>query len=134
MPPIIRQESLRWEYKLEDEDAEEERIRVYKLNRRKRYLAAANKSYTEWLCSHSPSSTGVGTQANSATGDFTERLSPNPVSKEALSKQGKVSSDTCTTMVSPDSFIQKLVISRNVSGREERREVQKCCWCSEQVK
>ncbi|XP_070571706.1 protein LIAT1-like isoform X1 [Ptychodera flava] len=34
-------ESLRWDNVLEDAAAERERIRVYKINRRKRYLAAA---------------------------------------------------------------------------------------------
>ncbi|XP_069827317.1 protein LIAT1 isoform X2 [Dendropsophus ebraccatus] len=37
-------ESLRWEGVLEDPVAEEERIRQYKINRRKRYLLAAQKS------------------------------------------------------------------------------------------
>ncbi|XP_075706520.1 protein LIAT1 [Rhinoderma darwinii] len=38
-------ESLRWEGVLEDPIAEEERIRQYKINRRKRYLLAGQKSY-----------------------------------------------------------------------------------------
>ncbi|XP_056412875.1 protein LIAT1 [Hyla sarda] len=37
-------ESLRWEGTLEDPVAEEERIRQYKINRRKRYLLATQKS------------------------------------------------------------------------------------------
>ena len=50
-------ESLRWEYALEDPVAEKERIRIYKLNRRKRYLAATNKRYSDWIsCSDSVSS------------------------------------------------------------------------------
>lgn len=39
---ITINESLRWEYKLDDPQAEEERIKLYKFNRRKRYLAAQN--------------------------------------------------------------------------------------------
>lgn len=36
----ILNESLRWEGKLEDVDEELDRIRVYKMNRRKRYMAS----------------------------------------------------------------------------------------------
>ena len=42
-------ESLRWDNVLDDPEAEAERIRIYKINRRKRYLAAMNKSYSDWL-------------------------------------------------------------------------------------
>ena len=42
-------ESLRWDNVLDDPEAEAERIRIYKINRRKRYLAAVNKSYSDWL-------------------------------------------------------------------------------------
>lgn len=41
---VVYNESLRWEGVLNDPAAEEERIREYKINRRKRYLLAAQKS------------------------------------------------------------------------------------------
>lgn len=42
-------ETLRWEYEVEDSDEEAERIQIYKINRRKRYLAASNKKYADWM-------------------------------------------------------------------------------------
>ncbi|GFN99505.1 protein liat1 [Plakobranchus ocellatus] len=41
-------ESLRWENILEDSEEDRERIRVYKINRRKRYLAAAQAKGLGW--------------------------------------------------------------------------------------
>lgn len=41
-------ESLRWENILEDSEEERERMRLYKLNRRKRYLAAAVAKGLGW--------------------------------------------------------------------------------------
>ncbi|XP_078599322.1 uncharacterized protein LOC144874717 isoform X2 [Branchiostoma floridae x Branchiostoma japonicum] len=41
-------ESLRWEDPCEDTEDEEERLRIYKMNRRKRYLAAAQKMGLEY--------------------------------------------------------------------------------------
>ena len=49
-------ESLRWDNTLDDPTAEAERIRIYKINRRKRYLAAANKNYNEWVSGSGSSS------------------------------------------------------------------------------
>ena len=42
-------ESLRWENALEDEEKEEERLHIYKMNRRKRYLAAAQEKGLGWV-------------------------------------------------------------------------------------
>ena len=47
--PELNKEALRWEFECENSDDEEERIKQYKLNRRKRYLAASNKKYSDWL-------------------------------------------------------------------------------------
>ncbi|CAG5116935.1 unnamed protein product [Candidula unifasciata] len=49
-------ESLRWENILEDSEEEQERIRVYKMNRRKRYLADAQAKGLSWAVSYSVSS------------------------------------------------------------------------------
>jgi hypothetical protein len=49
---IRSEESLRWEFKLDDEDQELERIRVYKINRRKRYLAAAQEKGLGWVVNY----------------------------------------------------------------------------------
>ena len=49
-------ESLRWEGVESDEDKEQERLRIYKINRRKRYLAAANMNYSEWSLASSSNS------------------------------------------------------------------------------
>ena len=43
------EESLRWEFALEDEEQERERIHIYKINRRKRYLAAAQEKGLGWV-------------------------------------------------------------------------------------
>ena len=42
-------ESLRWENELADEEKEEERLHIYKMNRRKRYLAAAQEKGLGWV-------------------------------------------------------------------------------------
>lgn len=42
-------ESLRWEGVLEDPDQERERLKIYKMNRRKRYLAAAQAKGLGWV-------------------------------------------------------------------------------------
>ncbi|XP_071093211.1 uncharacterized protein [Haliotis cracherodii] len=42
-------ESLRWEDILDDPEAERERIKIYKINRRKRYLAAAQAKGLGWV-------------------------------------------------------------------------------------
>lgn len=49
-------ESLRWESVLEDSEEELERIRVYKMNRRKRYLAEAQAKGLSWAVSYNVSS------------------------------------------------------------------------------
>ncbi|GFR92709.1 protein LIAT1 [Elysia marginata] len=49
-------ESLRWENILEDSEEERERIRVYKINRRKRYLAAAQAKGLGWALNQSMNS------------------------------------------------------------------------------
>ncbi|RUS83371.1 hypothetical protein EGW08_008874 [Elysia chlorotica] len=46
-------ESLRWENILDDSEEERERIRVYKINRRKRYLAAAQAKGIGWALNQS---------------------------------------------------------------------------------
>ncbi|EDO47444.1 predicted protein [Nematostella vectensis] len=43
-PERATNESLRWDNTLDDPNAEEERIRVYKMNRRKRYMASLQMS------------------------------------------------------------------------------------------
>ena len=45
----INHKTLRWENECSNSEDEKERINEYKLNRRKRYLAAANKKYSDWL-------------------------------------------------------------------------------------
>lgn len=49
---IRSEESLRWEFALDDEEQENERIRVYKMNRRKRYLAAAQEKGLGWVVNY----------------------------------------------------------------------------------
>ncbi|CAH1800373.1 unnamed protein product [Owenia fusiformis] len=51
-----KNESLRWDNALDDEALEIERIRVYKLNRRKRYLAEAQAKGISWASPLSSSS------------------------------------------------------------------------------
>ena len=45
----LQKMSLRWEYETLDAKSEEDRLRVYKLNRRMRYLASSSQSYSDWL-------------------------------------------------------------------------------------
>ncbi|XP_060063763.1 uncharacterized protein LOC132544211 [Ylistrum balloti] len=45
-------ESLRWDKVLDNEEEEEERIRIYKMNRRKRYLAAAQAKGLGWAANY----------------------------------------------------------------------------------
>ena len=45
----IDNSTLRWEHACSDSDEESERIKQYKIGRRKRYLAASNKKYSDWL-------------------------------------------------------------------------------------
>ena len=52
-------ESLRWELVLEDVDKERERIALYKMNRRKRYLAAAQAKGLRWAMNYNSSQTAV---------------------------------------------------------------------------
>ncbi|XP_005102662.1 uncharacterized protein LOC101854102 [Aplysia californica] len=49
-------ESLRWDNVLEDSEEERERIKVYKINRRKRYLAAAQAKGLGWALNYSVNS------------------------------------------------------------------------------
>ncbi|KAI8749230.1 NK-tumor recognition protein [Biomphalaria glabrata] len=49
-------ESLRWDNILEDTEEEKERIRLYKLNRRKRYLAAAQAKGLAWATNYAMNS------------------------------------------------------------------------------
>ena len=46
------EESLRWEFAVADDEQERERIRVYKMNRRKRYLAAAQQKGLGWVVNY----------------------------------------------------------------------------------
>lgn len=46
------EESLRWEFALDDEEQERERIKIYKINRRKRYLAAAQAKGLGWVVNY----------------------------------------------------------------------------------
>ncbi|KAK3082714.1 hypothetical protein FSP39_003359 [Pinctada imbricata] len=47
-----KNESLRWDNPAENSEDEEERIRVYKMNRRKRYLAAAQAKGLGWAANY----------------------------------------------------------------------------------
>jgi len=49
---IRSEESLRWEFAVDDEEQERERIKVYKINRRKRYLAAAQAKGLGWVVNY----------------------------------------------------------------------------------
>ena len=46
------EESLRWELELDDDEKEKERIQLYKINRRKRYLAAAQAKGLGWVVNY----------------------------------------------------------------------------------
>lgn len=46
------EESLRWELAVDDDEKEQERILIYKMNRRKRYLAAAQEKGLGWVVNY----------------------------------------------------------------------------------
>lgn len=48
----VKNESLRWDNPADGSDDEEERIRLYKINRRKRYLAAAQAKGLGWAANY----------------------------------------------------------------------------------
>ena len=48
----VKNESLRWDNPADGSDDEEERIRLYKINRRKRYLAAAQAKGLDWAANY----------------------------------------------------------------------------------
>lgn len=48
-------ESLRWECIFEDQEKEKERIQIYKMNRRKRYLEAAHAEGLGWVVNYTSS-------------------------------------------------------------------------------
>ena len=72
--------SLRWEFTLDDQEKEKERIAVYKVNRRKRYLAAAKSKGLHWVqnyklpgvLSASSEDSGCEAGASSASGALPE--------------------------------------------------------------
>ena len=49
---VKSEQSLRWELTLADDEKEEERIELYKMNRRKRYLAAAQEKGLGWVVNY----------------------------------------------------------------------------------
>jgi hypothetical protein len=49
---VIKNESLRWDNPADGSDEEEERIKLYKINRRKRYLAAAQAKGLGWAANY----------------------------------------------------------------------------------
>ncbi|XP_013381031.1 uncharacterized protein LOC106152087 [Lingula anatina] len=53
-------ESIRWDYQLNDPELEEERMKYYKINRRKRYLKAAQAQGVRLSCSSSANCSVVG--------------------------------------------------------------------------
>ncbi|KAJ8313058.1 hypothetical protein KUTeg_010431 [Tegillarca granosa] len=55
----LKNESLRWELECDDLEEEEERIRVYKINRRKRYLAAAQAKGLGWVANYASNGSPV---------------------------------------------------------------------------
>ena len=66
-------ESLRWEYICDDSDEEKERIKIYKMNRRKRYLAAAQSRNSCWESGVSSSSSN-----GSLENENTSQSTPSP--------------------------------------------------------
>ncbi|XP_061197308.1 MATH and LRR domain-containing protein PFE0570w-like [Saccostrea echinata] len=50
--PASKNESLRWDNPADGSDEEDERIRLYKINRRKRYLAAAQAKGLGWAANY----------------------------------------------------------------------------------
>ncbi|XP_068124724.1 protein LIAT1 [Hyperolius riggenbachi] len=77
---VLVNESLRWEGALDDPAAEEERIHEYKINRRKRYLLAAQKSSCNTSLSQGPRGL-LSTAHNQETGSCGKSDSDEPLTK-----------------------------------------------------
>ncbi|XP_041349953.1 protein LIAT1-like [Gigantopelta aegis] len=54
-----RNENMRWDGALDDSDAEQERLEQYKINRRKRYLAAASSKGLGWVLNYTSNGSPV---------------------------------------------------------------------------
>lgn len=61
-----KEEALRWEFRMEDPELEEIRLQLYKLNRRKRYLAHAQKMGYSWGHNASGASEPASSRESSA--------------------------------------------------------------------
>lgn len=92
----IKNESLRWENPAEGSDEEEERIKLYKINRRKRYLAAAQAKGLGWAANYkngtpmtedsgieSKDSRVTGRNDNHSLSDFSPMKSLAPVASNS---------------------------------------------------
>lgn len=90
---VVNNESLRWEGVLDDPAAEEERIRQYKINRRKRYLLAAQKSvHNSGALLQEPKgpfqtvcNEGISTSENTNADEFQARTDEGNTNKTKLS-------------------------------------------------
>lgn len=92
----MKNESLRWENPAEGSDEEEERIKLYKINRRKRYLAAAQAKGLGWAANYkngtpvtedsgieSKDSRVTGRNDNHSLSDFSPMKSLAPVASNS---------------------------------------------------
>lgn len=70
-------ESLRWENVLSDSDEEKERIRLYKINRRKRYLAFAQAQGLGWTSKYHSNGSPLSEDSGIETREQERRLSLN---------------------------------------------------------
>ena len=87
-----RNESMRWDEVLDDSDAEQERLELYKMNRRKRYIAAASSKGLGWVLNYtangSPvSDSGIESLRESVITNFSTVRSLRPTYSQKLLPQ-----------------------------------------------
>lgn len=93
LPSRLHLESLRWDYELSDSESEQDRIRVYKLNRRKRYLATFRQNYSEWL-------------ASGVTGDGSLEIQDTAVHERGAAEQASQRTMITTRGLGQETIIQ----------------------------
>ena len=106
-------ESLRWEYRIEDDDAEEERLRLYKMNRRKRYLASAQAKGLGWAANYRKNGSPVSEDSGIET---QEKDNNRSCSSRSDSRSNFSRSERPQSSLAEYSTIQGLGPSHSING------------------
>jgi hypothetical protein len=102
---------MRWENVCDNSDDEEERLHQYKLNRRKRYLAAANQKYSEWVKTLNGSNHSLSSNGDGVNNETSAKSSSSATSNGPTVSTGYVKAINSAVV---DSFVPGLVGGINV--------------------